>query len=56
MTYRHTAPAYLGDTLECGGHVTGVGDDTVELELWLRKPDGVETTKGTAVFTVGNGE
>lgn len=52
ITYRHSAPAYLGDTLECGGTVTAVEDGTVELELWARKPDGTVTTSGTATFAI----
>lgn len=48
ITYRHLAPAYLGDSLQCGGKVTGVDADGIELELWARKPDGTVTTSGTA--------
>jgi hydroxyacyl-ACP dehydratase HTD2-like protein with hotdog domain len=50
ISYRHLAPAYLGDTLECGGKVTAVDDDAVDVELWARKPDGTVTTTGTARF------
>jgi hydroxyacyl-ACP dehydratase HTD2-like protein with hotdog domain len=52
VKYRHLAPAYLGDSLECGGTVTAVDPvtTTIELELWVRKPDGTVTTSGTAVF------
>lgn len=52
ITYRHLAPAYLGDELECGGVVTGSHGDTIELELWARKPDGTSTTTGTARFVL----
>ena len=52
ITYRHLAPAYLGDTLETGGTVTAVEDDRVELELWVRKGDGTVTTTGTATFEI----
>lgn len=52
ITYRHLAPAYLGDTLECGGTVTGVDGSTVTMDLWVRKPDGAVTTQGTAIFEV----
>jgi hydroxyacyl-ACP dehydratase HTD2-like protein with hotdog domain len=51
IRYRHLAPAYLGDTLECGGNVIGVDDDGIELELWARKADGTVTTTGTARFS-----
>ncbi len=50
IEYRHLAPAYLGDTLECGGSVTAVDDDGLEVELWARKPDGTVTTTGKARF------
>ncbi len=46
------APAYLGDALECGGSVTDVDGQNVTFELWVRKPDGTVTTKGTATFEV----
>ena len=52
ITYRHKAPAYLGDTLECGGSVVEVDGDTLTLELWARKLDGTVTTEGTAVIEV----
>jgi hydroxyacyl-ACP dehydratase HTD2-like protein with hotdog domain len=50
ISYRHLAPAYLGDTLECGGKVLGVDEYGIEVELWARKPDGTVTTTGTARF------
>jgi hydroxyacyl-ACP dehydratase HTD2-like protein with hotdog domain len=50
ITYRHLAPAYLGDELECGGTVTGADDDGVDLDLWVRKRDGTVTTTGRARF------
>ena len=50
VSYRHLAPAYLGDTLECGGSVTAADDDGVDLELWARKLDGTVTTTGKARF------
>jgi hydroxyacyl-ACP dehydratase HTD2-like protein with hotdog domain len=50
ISYRHLAPAYLGDTLECGGTVTGADADGVDVELWARKPDGTVTTTGKARF------
>ncbi len=52
VTYRHLAPAYLGDTLECGGAVESVEGDSVAFELWVRKIDGTVTTAGKAVFAV----
>lgn len=50
ITYRHLAPAYLGDELECGGSVTAVDDDGLDLDLWIRKADGTITTTGKARF------
>lgn len=50
ISYRHLAPAYLGDTLECGGSVTAVDENGVEVELWARKSDGTVTTTGKARF------
>jgi hydroxyacyl-ACP dehydratase HTD2-like protein with hotdog domain len=50
ITYRHLAPAYLGDSLECGGTVTGTDADGIDLELWARRADGTVTTSGTARF------
>ena len=52
VTYRHLSPAYLGDTLECGGTVETVEGDTVTFELWVRKLDGTVTTTGKATFNV----
>ena len=52
ITYRHLAPAYLGDSLECGGTVTASDAEGVELDLWARKPDGTVTTSGTARFVI----
>ena len=53
VSYRHSAPAYLGDTLECGGTVTEVhADGFFDVELWVRKQDGTVTTSGTARFEV----
>lgn len=51
ITYRHLAPAYLGDTLDCGGTVTDVDGETMTVELWIRKGETI-TTSGTAVFEV----
>lgn len=48
INYRHLAPAYLGDELECGGTVTGADDDGIDLDLWVRKADGTITTEGKA--------
>lgn len=50
VTYRHRAPAHLGDTLECGGAVERVDDDTATFDLWVRTAGGTVTTTGTAVF------
>jgi hydroxyacyl-ACP dehydratase HTD2-like protein with hotdog domain len=48
ISYRHLAPAYLGDTLECGGTVVQAVDDGLDLDLWARKSDGTITTTGKA--------
>lgn len=48
ISYRHLAPAYLGDTLECGGTVAEAVDDGLELDLWARTSDGTITTTGKA--------
>lgn len=50
ISYRHLAPAYLGDELTCGGKVVGSDDDGIDMELWARKPDGTVTTTGMARF------
>lgn len=50
ITYRHLAPAYLGDPLTCGGAVIEEHEDSVVLELWIRKDDETVTTQGTATF------
>jgi hydroxyacyl-ACP dehydratase HTD2-like protein with hotdog domain len=50
ISYRHSAPAYLGDVLECGGNVTDVDDEGFTVDLWVRKEDDVVTTSGTASF------
>jgi hydroxyacyl-ACP dehydratase HTD2-like protein with hotdog domain len=55
ITYRHLAPAYLGDSLESGGTVTSVDGGRVELDLWVRKADGTVTTTGTATFEIEGG-
>ena len=52
LTYRHLAPTYLGDKLECGGSVTSVEGNHVEIELFVRKSDGTVATAGTATFEV----
>lgn len=54
VTYRHLVPAYLGDSLECGGTVTEIEGDRVTFDLWARKADGTVTTTGTAVFEVAS--
>jgi len=50
MTYRHLAPAYLGDELECGGIITGANAGAIDVDLWARKSDGTDTTTGKARF------
>jgi len=48
ISYRHLAPAYLGDQLECGGIVTENDGAGIDLDLWVRKSDGTITTTGKA--------
>ena len=48
ISYRHLAPAYLGDELQCGGTVTASDVGGLEFELWARKSDGTLTTTGKA--------
>jgi len=50
VSYRHKAPAYLGDSLRCGGTVTSVEGSSVDVELWIEKEDGTVTTTGIARF------
>ena len=50
ISYRHSAPAYLGDTLEIGGTVTAVTETAFDVDLWVRKLDGTVTTSGIATF------
>ncbi len=52
ITYRHSAPVYLGDSLECGGTVTEIEGDRMTCELWIHKEDGTVATSGTAIFEV----
>lgn len=52
ITYRHFAPAYAGDSLECGGMVTAVGEGFFDADLWVRKADGTITTSGSASFNL----
>lgn len=52
VTYRHLAPVFLGDTLECGGTVEAAEDETVRFDLWVRRGDGTITTTGKATFVV----
>lgn len=54
ITYRHLAPAYLGDALTCGGTVTDVTGPAVALDLWIKKDAGTVTTQGTATFEVAH--
>jgi hydroxyacyl-ACP dehydratase HTD2-like protein with hotdog domain len=54
ISYRHSAPAFAGETLECGGSVTAVDREasTFQADLWVRKVDGTVTTSGTATFVL----
>ena len=52
ISYRHFAPAYAGDSLECGGTVTAIDVEagSFDADLWVRKLDGTVTTRGSASF------
>jgi hydroxyacyl-ACP dehydratase HTD2-like protein with hotdog domain len=52
ISYRHSAPAHLGDTLTCGGSIGAVDEagGTVTVDVWAKKQDDTVTTKGRAVF------
>ena len=64
ISYRHSSPAYAGDTPSCWGMVTAVDDaaGTFDVELWVRKAGGdgtdgddgqpITTTSGTATFAI----
>jgi len=51
ISYRHLAPAYLGDALECGGTVTASDEDGIDLELFAKNQEGDVTTTGKARMT-----
>lgn len=55
ISYRHLAPVFLGDTLECGGTVESVEGKMATFDLWVRKTDGTTTTTGVATFLVETG-
>jgi len=56
ISYRHWQPAYLGDSLLCGGTITDVDEeaDTFSADLWVRKTNDsgeeIVTTSGVAAF------
>jgi hydroxyacyl-ACP dehydratase HTD2-like protein with hotdog domain len=52
LNYRHLAPAYLGESLDCGGTVVEIDRDQgwFEVDLWARKDDGTVTTSGRGRF------
>ncbi len=54
ISYRHSSPAYVGDTLSCGGTITAVDRDagTFETELWVKNSADTVTTSGVATFTI----
>jgi 3-methylfumaryl-CoA hydratase len=51
IKYRHRAPAYVGEPLECGGRLLSKSEEagTATFELWVRKPDETITTIGEVV-------
>ena len=50
LSYRHLAPAYLGDELRASGRVMEKNerDRTVLVEVWVNKDDQTKTTVGEA--------
>ncbi len=54
ITFRHLAPAFVGESIYCGGTVTAVNPTagTFEANLWVRKSDDITTTTGTATFLI----
>lgn len=50
ISYRHSAPAYVGDDLTCGGTVADVDDAGFDVDLWVRKSPDIVTTSGSARF------
>lgn len=46
-TSRSSVPVYCGDTVVCGGRVTAVDGDEVEVGMSLRRADGVVAAEGT---------
>ena len=55
VTWRHKAPAYLGETLTCEGEVVEADEaaGTMRIELRLVNEAGKVTTEGTATFEIG---
>jgi 3-methylfumaryl-CoA hydratase len=51
ISYRHLAPAYLGDALECGGTVSATDEGGIDLELFAKNQQGDVTTTGKARMT-----
>ena len=51
ISYRHLAPAYLGDVLECGGVVTTLDDTGVAMDLYAMNEASTVTTTGRARMT-----
>ena len=54
IAYRHSSPVYAGETLTCGGTITGIDsvEETFDVELWVKTNDGTITTSGTATFAI----
>ncbi len=53
IAYRHSSPAYLGDSLTCGGTVTDVDNDagTFSVDLWVKKTNNAEGNEGEEIVT-----
>jgi hydroxyacyl-ACP dehydratase HTD2-like protein with hotdog domain len=51
IKYRHRAPAFVGERLECGGRLLSKDEEagTATFELWARRSDETVTTVGEAV-------
>lgn len=52
FVYRHQSPAYVGQTLTCGGEVTDVdpGTGRIVCQIWVDVLDGKRTTVGEATL------
>ena len=54
ISYRHSSPAFLGDTLQCGRNINAIAPEagSFDVVLSVRRPDKTVTTSGTATFAI----